>query len=109
RSSFPRKREPRDFSCLLLGPRFRGDDELTCPQDFLTASFAGKEGSAGCDRYHAPAVRRPLPLGVGRLPVAAVEQAPRLHRRRIEIIEAAGVDAVLVRIRARHVERVYAA
>src|SRR5882762_8777002 len=42
RSSFPRKREPRDFSRLLLGPRFRGDDELTCPQDFLTASFAGK-------------------------------------------------------------------
>src|SRR5467141_926006 len=26
--SFPRKREPRDFSHLLLGPRFRGDDEL---------------------------------------------------------------------------------
>ena len=39
--SFPRKREPRDFSHPLLGPRFRGDDELACPQDFLTPSFAG--------------------------------------------------------------------
>jgi len=26
---------------LLLGPRFRGDDELACPQDFLTASTDG--------------------------------------------------------------------
>ncbi len=39
--SFPRKREPRDFSRLLLGPRFRGDDEFACPQDFLTPSKAG--------------------------------------------------------------------
>src|ERR1700730_2180273 len=31
-SSFPRKREPRDFSRLFLGPRFRGDDEFYCPQ-----------------------------------------------------------------------------
>jgi hypothetical protein len=31
--SFPRKREPRDFSHLLLGPRFRGDDEFMRPQD----------------------------------------------------------------------------
>src|SRR5947209_8367506 len=38
RSSFPRKREPRDFSRLLLGPRFRGDDEFGRPQDLLTAS-----------------------------------------------------------------------
>jgi hypothetical protein len=28
-SSFPRKREPRDFSRLPLGPRLRGDDELS--------------------------------------------------------------------------------
>ena len=41
-SSFPRKREPRDFSHLPLGPRFRGDDEVVCPWDFPTASFAGK-------------------------------------------------------------------
>jgi polar amino acid transport system permease protein len=27
---------------LPLGPRFRGDDEVSCPQDFLTASFAGR-------------------------------------------------------------------
>ncbi len=27
--SFPRKREPRDFSRLPLGPRLRGDDELS--------------------------------------------------------------------------------
>ena len=26
-SSFPRKREPRDFSRLPLGPRFRGGDD----------------------------------------------------------------------------------
>src|SRR5205823_8655705 len=49
--SFPRKREPRDFSGLppcssqgqALGPRVRGDDELVCSQDFLTASCAGKK------------------------------------------------------------------
>ncbi len=42
-----RKRGPRDFSRLLpcssqgqaLGPRLRGDDELACPKNFLTASF----------------------------------------------------------------------
>src|SRR5206468_6321490 len=38
--SFLRKREPRDFSRLPLDPRFRGDDGLSCPQDFLTASCA---------------------------------------------------------------------
>ena len=43
--SFPRKREPRAFSHLLLGPRFRGDDGLSCPQDFLTASKAGTHPS----------------------------------------------------------------
>ena len=36
RPSFPRKRESRDFSRLLLGPRFRGHDEFGCPQDLLT-------------------------------------------------------------------------
>src|ERR1700730_7492654 len=36
--SFPRKREPRDLSRLPLGPRFRGDDGLSWPQDFLTPS-----------------------------------------------------------------------
>src|SRR5437868_5775734 len=40
-SSFPRKREARDFSRLLLGPRFRGNDEFGCPQDLLTAASAG--------------------------------------------------------------------
>jgi len=40
-SSFPRKREPRDFSRLPLGPRLRGDDEFVCPHDSLTASKAG--------------------------------------------------------------------
>jgi len=39
--SFPRKREPRDFSRLPLGPRLRGDDEFVCPHDSLTASKAG--------------------------------------------------------------------
>src|SRR5262245_41540223 len=50
-----------------------------------------------------------LPRREGGLPVAAVEEAHRLHRRRIEIIEAAGIDAVLVRVGARHVEGVDAA
>src|ERR1700730_6287197 len=45
-------------------------------------------------------------LGEGRFPVAAVEQQHRLHRCRIEIVEAAGVDAVLVRVGARHVKSV---
>ena len=40
--SFPRKREPRTFSHLLLGPRSRGDDGLSYLQDLLTASCAGK-------------------------------------------------------------------
>jgi hypothetical protein len=40
-SSFPRKREPRAFSHLPLGPRLRGGDEFVCPQDFLTSSDAG--------------------------------------------------------------------
>ena len=35
-SSFSRKREPRDFSRLPLGPRLRGDDEFVCPHDSLT-------------------------------------------------------------------------
>jgi hypothetical protein len=30
-SSFLRKREHRDFSYWPMGPRFRGDDELSCP------------------------------------------------------------------------------
>src|SRR5260370_11602126 len=38
--SFLRKREPRDFGRLLLGPRFRGDDEFACPQDFLIPASA---------------------------------------------------------------------
>ena len=47
--SFPRKREPRDFSRLPLGARVPGDDELVCSQDFLTASFAGvtEDGATG--------------------------------------------------------------
>jgi hypothetical protein len=40
-SSFPRKREPRAFNRLPLGPRFRGGDEFVCSQDFLTSSEAG--------------------------------------------------------------------
>jgi hypothetical protein len=39
--SFPRKREPRDFSHLPLGPRLCGDDECVRLQDFLTASSSG--------------------------------------------------------------------
>ena len=34
-------RERRDFSLLPLDPRLREDDEFICPQDFLTASYAG--------------------------------------------------------------------
>src|SRR5580700_5174898 len=50
-----------------------------------------------------------LPRGEGRFPVAAVEHARGPHGRRIVIVEAAGVDAELVGVRARHVERVHAA
>jgi hypothetical protein len=39
-SSFPRKREPRGFSRLPLGPRLRGDDGFVGPRNFLTASCA---------------------------------------------------------------------
>src|SRR5215207_9773942 len=43
-----------------------------------------------------------------RLPVAAVETFRR-ERQRAEIVEAAGVDVDLVRVRTRHVERMNAA
>ena len=39
--SFPRKREPRDFSRLPLGLRVRGDDEFAGSEDILTPSTAG--------------------------------------------------------------------
>src|SRR5438128_11145504 len=39
--SFPRKREPRDFSRLPLGPRVRGDDELVCSQRFPDSVESG--------------------------------------------------------------------
>jgi hypothetical protein len=39
--SFPRKREPRDFSRLPLGPRVRGDDEFAGSKDIQTPSTAG--------------------------------------------------------------------
>jgi hypothetical protein len=42
------------------------------------------------------------------LPVSPVEQPARLHRRRIIIVENAGVDAVILRIGARLIEGVNA-
>ena len=39
-SSFPRKREPKDFSYLPLGPRLRGDDEFIGPQDSESTTAA---------------------------------------------------------------------
>src|SRR5439155_22109139 len=47
--------------------------------------------------------------GEGCLPMLAVEGAPRLHCRRVVIVEAARVDAVVLGIRARLIERVNAA
>src|SRR6266481_891831 len=38
------------FQSPALGPRFRGDDELSCPQDFLTASKAGVHAHAALSR-----------------------------------------------------------
>src|SRR5216684_601558 len=43
-SVVPAKAGTQGFRLRLLGPRFRGDDELTCPGDFLTASKAGVQG-----------------------------------------------------------------
>jgi hypothetical protein len=57
--SFPRKREPRDFSRLPLGPRFRGDDGLSCPQDFLTASSTPEGSSRAPSRPTCRSSSRP--------------------------------------------------
>jgi hypothetical protein len=39
-SSFPRKREPRDFSRLLWPPAFREGDDLRRLRDLITFAFA---------------------------------------------------------------------
>jgi hypothetical protein len=44
-SSFPRKRESRDFSRLPLGPRLRGDDELSSA-GFPGSRLRGDDGRA---------------------------------------------------------------
>jgi hypothetical protein len=51
----------------------------------------------------------PHARGEGRLPLATIEEASRSHCLRIEIVETAGVDAVLVGIGTRHVKGVDAA
>jgi hypothetical protein len=43
----PAKAGTQDSSRLLLGPRFRGDDEFGCQQDLLTASFPLEDGEGG--------------------------------------------------------------
>src|SRR5271166_3340582 len=54
--SFPRKREPRDFSRLPLGPRVRGDDEFAGSEDIRTPSTAGvpRVHQRFKNRYAAP-------------------------------------------------------
>ncbi len=49
-SVFPAKAGTQGFQSPALGPRFRGDDELSCPQDFLTASKAGVHAHAALSR-----------------------------------------------------------
>jgi hypothetical protein len=44
-SSFPRKREPTEFSRLPLGPRLRGDDEFVSRRASLTALQVGVHGA----------------------------------------------------------------
>jgi hypothetical protein len=46
-SVIPAKAGTRDFSRLLLGPRFRGDDEVARTDNFLTASSAGVTVNGG--------------------------------------------------------------
>src|SRR5437899_3214344 len=67
---------------------------------------AGRRRSGSCSP-----LRRPFLWVAGErvLPVLALEQAARLHRLRIVIVEAAGVDAVILGVGARVVEGVDAA
>ncbi len=44
-----------------------------------------------------------------RFPIPPVEEMARPQRRRIDAVEAAGIDADLVRVRPRHIKRVHAA
>jgi hypothetical protein len=60
---------------LPLGPRFRGDDELICPQDFLTASFAG-EAIFGRDRRDSfTSSEEPVILRAGTGPYGRLNRA----------------------------------
>src|SRR5207248_9726285 len=60
---------------------------------------------------HPLRLRLPFAPGGGkrRLPMLAVEQAARPHRRRVVVVEAARVDAVILGVRARPIKGVYAA
>src|SRR5262249_44994285 len=57
--SFPRKRQLRDFSRLLLGARMRGDDEFVHRVKALTTAFAGVTKRAA-----AEGVARPGPVAL---------------------------------------------
>jgi hypothetical protein len=46
--SFPRKREPRDFSHLPPGSPLARGRRIVCPQNFLTASCAGTTNRVEC-------------------------------------------------------------
>ena len=84
------------------GPRLRG----RCPRRRQRTGDLGPSPPLCCVE-----VRRlfgPM-AGGGLLPVLALEQAAGLHRRGVVIVEAAGVDAVILRIGARLVEGVDAA
>jgi len=79
--SFPRKREPRDFSQLppcssqwqALGLRLRGDDEFVRLQDFLTASST--EMTIACSALASLVVGLGL-IAAGPQPAGAQETTP---------------------------------
>ena len=78
--SFPRKREPRDFSRLPLGPRLRGDDELSWTQAWTQAKQVTRCASAprrvlGEDALQGAAVHLESACGFRDVAVAHFEDA----------------------------------
>src|SRR5438045_9760616 len=64
-------------------------------------------GAVRVRRRRLAGLRDPAALGV--LPVTAVEEPPGRQARRVDVVEAAGIDADAVRVGPRDVERVHGA
>jgi hypothetical protein len=74
--SFQRKREPRDFSRLPLGPRLRGDDELSWTQAKQVTRCASASGRVlGEDALQGAAVHLEPACGFRDVAVAHFEDA----------------------------------